>query len=68
MIAAEEAGAKLIYVGDTVDDARSGSAADVPFIGVAANDHARRGELLGLFAAENAFGVIGDINEIEGLL
>jgi len=68
MIAAEEPGAAIIYVGDTVDDARSGSAAKVPFIGVAAADHSLRDELLALFAAETAFGVITEINEIEGLL
>ncbi len=68
IIAAEEPGAKLIYVGDTVDDARSGSAAAVPFIGVAAREHSRRDELLALFKQEKAFGIIEEINEIEGVL
>src|SRR5882724_1518858 len=64
MIAAIEEGAKIIYIGDTVDDARSGSAAGVPFIGVAASDHCSRDQLCELFAAENAIGVISEINEI----
>src|SRR5580658_9484621 len=38
-------GAKLWYVGDTVDDARSARAASVPFIGVLAESHLRREEL-----------------------
>ncbi len=68
IIAAAEPGAKLLYVGDTVDDARSGAAAGVPFIGIAADDHALRDDLLRLFAAENAMGVISEINQIEALL
>ena len=68
LIAESQPGSKMFYVGDTVDDARSGLAAGVPFIGVAAADHAKRDELLALFAAESAFGVIDDINQIERLL
>jgi HAD superfamily phosphatase len=61
-------GRKLIYVGDTVDDARSASGAGVPFIGIAAGSHSRRGDLVGLFKAENAIAIIENINEIEGAL
>lgn len=61
-------GRKLIYVGDTVDDARSASAAGVPFIGIAAESHSRRGDLVKLFEAENAMAIIENINEIEGAL
>ncbi len=61
-------GRKLIYVGDTVDDARSASAAGVPFIGIAAESHSRRGDLVRLFEAENAMAIIENINEIEGAL
>ena len=57
--------ARVWYVGDTVDDARSAKAAAVPFIGVAAPTGLRRDELLGLFQAEGAVAVIGDINELE---
>lgn len=61
-------GRKLIYVGDTVDDARSASAAGVPFIGIAAESHSRRGELVKLFEQENAISIIESINDIEGAL
>jgi len=61
-------GRRLIFVGDTVDDARSASAAHVPFIGIAAETHSRRGDLLELFKQENAIAVIENINEIEGAL
>ncbi len=61
-------GRKLIYVGDTVDDARSASAAGVPFIGIAAESHSRRAELVKLFEQEKAIAIIENINEIEGSL
>jgi HAD superfamily phosphatase len=61
-------GSKLIYVGDTVDDARSSSAAGVPFIGIAAASHSRRGDLVKLFEQEKAIAIIENINEIEGAL
>jgi len=55
---------KLLYVGDTVDDARCARAANVPFIGIAAASHERRAELLELFRLEGAIQVLEDINEI----
>ncbi|HYL35268.1 MAG TPA: HAD-IA family hydrolase [Bryobacteraceae bacterium] len=55
---------KLLYIGDTVDDARCARAANVPFIGIAAPAHERRAELLELFRLEGAIQVLGDINEI----
>jgi HAD superfamily phosphatase len=61
-------GRKLIYVGDTVDDARSASAAGVPFIGIAAGSHSRRDDLVALFQQEKAIAIIENINEIEGAL
>jgi len=64
-IAARFPGRRLIYVGDTVDDARSASGAGVPFIGVAAADHSRREALLDLFEGEGALAVIENINDIE---
>jgi phosphoglycolate phosphatase-like HAD superfamily hydrolase len=67
-IAARFPGRKLVYVGDTVDDARSAAAAGVPFVGIAAAGHSRREEVLALFAAERAIGVIENINEIESVL
>ncbi len=55
---------KLLYVGDTVDDARSARAANVPFIGIAAPASHGREKLLDLFHLEGAIQVLGDINEI----
>lgn len=67
-IAALDRERPLIYVGDTVDDARAGRAAGVPFVGVAAETHGHREELLRLFAAEQAAHVIDNINELEQAL
>jgi phosphoglycolate phosphatase-like HAD superfamily hydrolase len=55
---------KLLYIGDTVDDARCAMAAYVPFIGVAARQSPRRDELVDLLRLEGAIQVIEDINEI----
>jgi len=56
---------KLIYIGDTVDDARCARAANVPFIGVAAGMHSRRDNLIGLFELEGAVAIVENVNEIE---
>ncbi|HTM50038.1 MAG TPA: HAD-IA family hydrolase [Bryobacteraceae bacterium] len=61
-------GAELWYVGDTVDDARSAKAANVPFIGVAAAGGTRRQELIRLFKEEGAKAIIEDINQLEDAL
>jgi len=61
-------GAKLYYVGDTVDDARSSRAAGVPFIGIVAAGHSTRAEILRLFAEEQAIAVVENVNEIEGVI
>lgn len=63
-IAAMRPSKKMLYVGDTVDDARCARAANVPFIGIASPAHERRAELLDLFAQEGAIQVLGEINEI----
>jgi HAD superfamily phosphatase len=60
--------AKLHYVGDTVDDARCARAAGVPFIGIAAEAHSRRADLIRLFEEEQAIAILENINEIEGAL
>ena len=57
-------GKKLLYIGDTVDDARCAKAAYVPFIGIAAQNSPRRDELVDLLRLEGAIQVIEDINEI----
>ena len=63
-IAAMHPGKKLLYIGDTVDDARCAKAAYVPFIGIAARHSPRREELADLLRVEGAIQVIEDINEI----
>jgi len=57
-------GAKLLYVGDTVDDARCARSANVPFIGIAAPQSPGRDKLLELFHLEGAIQVLENINEI----
>ncbi len=56
------------YIGDTVDDARCARSASVPFIGVAAKENTRRGELIDLFHLHEARAVIGDINSLPQVL
>lgn len=63
-IAAMRPSKKLLYVGDTVDDARSARAANVPFIGIVSRSSPRRDELLELLRLEGAIQVFEDINEI----
>ncbi len=57
--------AKLTYIGDNVDDARSARTAAVRFIGVADLASARRARLL---QAEGAVAVVADVNALEGVL
>jgi len=64
-IAALHPGRKLVYVGDTVDDARSARAAGVPFIGIAAAEVPNREKLIGLFEAEGAVRILENVNEIR---
>ena len=61
-------GTQLIYIGDTVDDARPSRLAKVPFIGVAKKTHLRRAELLELFQQEGAAAIIENVNEIEAAI
>ena len=63
-IARRYPGKPVLYVGDTVDDARSASAANVPFIGVAGPEAPDREKLVKLLEAEGAIRVLSDINEI----
>ncbi|MGA2185295.1 MAG: HAD-IA family hydrolase [Bryobacteraceae bacterium] len=57
-------GKELLYIGDTVDDARSARAAGVSFFGITAGDQ----ELAFLLDREGAVAVLTDINELEDLL
>ena len=54
---------KIWYVGDTIDDAKAGAAAGVPFIGIA--KHAVEIELLKQHGAAHIF---EDINQMEAIL
>jgi HAD superfamily phosphatase len=58
-------GTELVFLGDTVDDARSARLAGVPFYGIASANHLRRQELIGLFEQEQAVAVLETVNEIE---
>ena len=60
--------AEPVYVGDNIDDARSARAAGVAFIGVASAENSRREETAELFRQDGARAVIGDVNELEGVL
>src|ERR1019366_5894894 len=53
---------RVWYAGDTVDDARSGRAAGVPFIGIAARNNSRYDELVRLLRQEDAVAILDDIN------
>ena len=64
-IAAANPGAKLIYVGDSVDDARSARAAKVPFIGIAAPTNPAYLDLVFLFQEEHAHAIVDDINFLQ---
>lgn len=63
-IASLRPGKPLLYVGDTVDDARAAKAANVPFIGIAALDSPRRDDLVSALNAEGAIRILGNVNEI----
>jgi HAD superfamily phosphatase len=64
-IAELDPSARLTYVGDNVDDARSARAAGVAFIGVATPPQARLAQLL---RQEGAQSVVTSVNEIEEVL
>ena len=68
LILRRKPGRELFYVGDTVDDARSSRAAGVPFIGIVADSHLSRPEILRLFEEEHAIAVIENVNQIEEVL
>lgn len=59
---------ELIYIGDTVDDARSAKAASVPFVGIAAPGVPQRERLVALLEAESPIAILNDINELPKVL
>jgi HAD superfamily phosphatase len=64
-IARDNPDAKLLYVGDSVDDARSARAAKVPFIGIAAPSNPSYLDLVFLFQQEQAYAIVDDINYLD---
>ena len=64
-IAQSNPGAKLIYVGDSIDDARSARAAKIPFVGIAAPSNPTYLDLVFLFQEEQAHAIVDDINYLE---
>jgi len=56
------------YLGDTVDDARSALAAQVPFIGVSTPHNPRHEEIARSLRDLGALEVIQDINDLEALV
>jgi HAD superfamily phosphatase len=56
---------QLVFLGDTIDDARSARLAGVPFYGVAKKDHLRRDALIKLFEQEQAVAILENVNELE---
>jgi HAD superfamily phosphatase len=67
-IAAAHPGAEIWYVGDTVDDAASGRAAGVKFIGIADPGKPRYEETKAVLLDHGAVAVLGSINELETVL
>jgi HAD superfamily phosphatase len=64
-IAHDNPEAKLLYVGDSIDDARSARAAKIPFIGIAAPSNPTYIDLVFLFQAEQAYAIVDDINYLD---
>jgi len=58
-------GSKVFYIGDSIDDARSASAAGVPFIGIAAPSNPAYLDLVFLFQAQGAYAIVDDINYLD---
>ena len=56
---------RVLYLGDTVDDARSARAAAVPFIGIVGPDTPRREESVAALINNGAAVVLDSINQME---
>jgi HAD superfamily hydrolase (TIGR01548 family) len=59
---------RIFYMGDTVDDAQSARAAQVPFIGIVGNSTPRRSETIDVLKDHGAIAVLSSINELEEVL
>ncbi|HSM50976.1 MAG TPA: HAD-IA family hydrolase, partial [Thermoanaerobaculia bacterium] len=60
-------GARLLFVGDTVDDAASARAAGVPFVGVVAPGSASPEASRRALAGAGALAVLADVHEVEAV-
>lgn len=59
---------KIWYVGDTVDDAKAGAAAGVPFIGIVSPRNPRYHIVVELLKQHGAVHILEDINQMEAIL
>jgi phosphoglycolate phosphatase-like HAD superfamily hydrolase len=67
-IMAAHPGVPLVYIGDTVDDARAARAAGVPFIGITSPANPRYIDVVFLFQEQGAHAIVDDINYLEEVL
>ena len=67
-IASRHPGKELLYIGDTIDDARAGRAAGVTFIGIAGHENPNQELLARLLKDEGAVAVLDNINQLEDVL
>ncbi len=68
LIQAQIPGVEYFYIGDTVDDARSASAAGMPFIGINHPGSLQAETTTKLLWDEGAIAVLDDINQLETFL
>ena len=61
-------GKNLWYLGDTIDDARSASAAGVAFVGVSMQANPRYAEIAQTLYESGAFTVLENVNQLESLV
>lgn len=67
-IASHHPGKELLYIGDTIDDARSARDAGVTFIGIAGHENPNQKRLAELLTEEGAVAVLDNINRLEDVL
>ncbi|HET8550482.1 MAG TPA: HAD-IA family hydrolase, partial [Bryobacteraceae bacterium] len=63
-IAAIHPGRPMLYVGDTIDDARAAAAAGIAFVGIVHAANPRHDEAVRLLEEHNAVAVLSDVNEL----
>lgn len=60
--------AHIWYLGDTVDDARAASSANIPFVGVSTPHNPRHAEITELLRLQGAFTVLSDVNQLREMV